>query len=130
METPAVTLQRLTSNEPLKCDLFKAENEPSHYLHKISWLEQMVLDSVLVEFGQNVGAAGVSSEISGAMKNQLITVGTLQLSLRTGLAPDSPRVFPTLEGAIKTLGPKPKEVFEAFEAYAKRFEVLPEEKKI
>lgn len=127
-ETPAATLKRLVSTQPVPCNVLAAEGE-EHYLHPVSWIDQMVLDAILQDFLQAAKAQTLSDASSKGLIHQIIAIGTVQLSLRKGAALDASLVFPSLQEAAAKLKNKPKETWKAFEVYSDAFEVTPEEKK-
>lgn len=128
METPAATLDRLTSLKPVPCNAFASEGE-SHHLHKITWIKQVVLDALVQDFIAAAAAHQLSPEAKQAFTAQVIAMATVQASLRKGVEADAALVFPSLEEGAATLRKKPQELWDAFELYTKSFELTDTEKK-
>lgn len=128
METPAETLSRLTNNEPLPCCVLAPEGV-THYLHRISWIEQMLLDATVHNFIELARERGLGEPATRMLIYQISAIGTIQASLRTTADPSSPLVFPSLPTAFEALRNEPKKVSEVDSMYVNRFMVSEDEKK-
>lgn len=129
MGTPAEVLSKLTKNEPVACDVFAPEGE-HHFLHKIPWIEQMLLDATVHDFVELAKARNLGDVATRILLVQVSAIGVVQASLRKGQEPTSPLVFPSLSTAVEALRGLPAKVAEVDNLYASSFEITNEEKKI
>jgi hypothetical protein len=127
-ETPAATLKRLTSDAPIPCNFFAPEGE-QHFLHRISWIDQMVLDALMQDFIASAKDRQLSDIAYKAFVSQVLAIGTIQMSLRKGAEASAVPVFSSLESAAAELRVKPQQLWDAFSLYAQSFEVTDTEKK-
>lgn len=125
METPAQALRRIVNRKPEPCSTLG-----EHWLHPIDMVEQLVLDGQLREIFARTSEKIKDEKIREQVLSQGLTIGTIQLSLRNGVAPGSELVFPTFEEAYATLGSRPDDAYAMFDIYAKAFDLTIEEKKI
>lgn len=125
----AETLKRLITSEPQPVDFF-APLEEGHHLHPISWVDQMVLDTLVQECIVAAKDHKLSEASHKALTLQVLAIGTVQMSLRKGKEAGSPLVYPSMDVAAMTLRRQPELLWKAFEHYAAVFEVTDEEKKL
>ena len=128
METSAETLNRLTNNIPVPCDVFASEGE-THHLHKLTWIEQMLLDATVHDFIDMAKQRGLGEVATRIMLTKVSSIGVIQASLRKGPEPTAPLVFPSLPEAVAALNSRPEDVLRADAIYAKAFDITDEEKK-
>lgn len=126
MEAPAKSLKRVVDRTPEKCDIL----EEGQFLHPISIIDQLVLDGQLREILAKTLEKIKDEAIRNQILSQGVTIGTIQLSLRTGDSPEAELVFPSFEEAYAALLPNPEAAFKMYDVYIRRFDLTPEQKKI